>query len=81
MYDEMTTTDLIVTARLEAHPEDNPSAEHAALIDELATRLERLDIWRSRMTGIVNKHLTDDDGSDLIPDHVRVSNMLERLSA
>ena len=80
MYEEMTTTDLIVTARARAHPADNPSAEQAALIDELTTRLERLDVWRSRVAGTINPYLTDDDGSDLIPDHVRISNMLGRLS-
>lgn len=81
MYNEITTTDLIVIAHEAAHQNDNPIAEHAALIDELADRLARLSVWRERMTAAVNPHLIDDDGSDLIPDHVRVSNMLSRLSS
>lgn len=81
MYNEMTTTDLIAIAREESHPKDRPSAEHADLIDELADRLARLSVWRERMIAAVNPHLIDDDGSDLTPDHVRVSNMLSRLSS
>ena len=79
MYDVMTTTDLIATATLEAHPDNAPSAEHAELIDELALRLNRLDAWHHHMRATVNQYLVEDDGSDLIPDHARVSNMLERL--
>lgn len=81
MYNEMTTTDLIATAHQAAHPNDNPSAEHALLIDELSSRLTRLSVWRERMTEALNPHLREDDGTDLTPDHVRVSNMLERISS
>lgn len=81
MHNEMTTTDLIVAAHQAAHPNDNPSAEHADLIDELASRLTRLSVWCERMTEALNPHLREDDGSDLTPDHIRVSNMLERISS
>ncbi len=81
MHDEMTTTDLVATAHQTAHPNDNPSAEHAPLIDELAARLTRLSAWRERMTEALNPHLREVDGSDLTPDHIRVSNMLERISS
>ena len=43
MYDEMTNTDLIVTAYEKAHPSDNPSSENAALIDELIARVQRME--------------------------------------
>jgi hypothetical protein len=81
MYDEMTTSDLIAIAREKSHPKDNPSAEHADLIDELVDRLARLSVWREKMVAAVNPHLRDEDGSDLVPDHVRVSNMLVRMSS
>jgi hypothetical protein len=47
--------------------------------DELLRRLARLSVWRERMAAVVSPYLREDDGSDLIPDHVRVSNMLERM--
>lgn len=81
MYNEMTIADLMATAQEKAHPNEEPSAEHAALIDELVSRLSRLSVWRERMTEALNPHLREDDGSDLTPDHVRVSNMLERISS
>lgn len=81
MHNEMTTTDLIVAVHQAAHPNDNPSAEHADLIDERTARLTRLSVWSERMTEALNPHLKEDDGSDLTPDHVRVSNMLERISS
>lgn len=43
MYDEMTNTDLIVTAYEKAHPSDNPSSENADLIDELCSRIRKLE--------------------------------------
>jgi len=57
-YNEMTTTDLIAAAHSVAHPSDNPSAEHAALIDELAARLARLSEWRERMEAVTKEHGT-----------------------
>ena len=54
MYDEMTTSDLIASAYDEAHPDHEPSAENAALIDELARRLARLDVWRQKMIAAVD---------------------------
>jgi hypothetical protein len=48
MYDEMTTADLIVVAYDIAHPSDNPKAENADLIDELASRLLKLSIRASK---------------------------------
>jgi hypothetical protein len=45
----------------------------------LLRRLDRLSVWRERMAAVVSPYLREDDGSDLIPDHVRVSNMLERI--
>jgi len=53
MYDEMTTSDLIASAYDEAHPNHEPSAENAALIDELARRLSKLDVWRQKMIAAV----------------------------
>jgi hypothetical protein len=79
-YNEMTTSDLIVVAHKESHPEDNPSAEHSALIDELVLRLNRLHVWRSEVVAAIDPHLQDEDGSDLIPDYARISNMLERIT-
>ena len=43
MYDEMTNADLIVTAYEKAHPSDNPSSENADLIDELCSRLRKME--------------------------------------
>ncbi len=43
MYDEMTNEDLIVTAHEKAHPSDNPSSENADLIDELCSRLRKVE--------------------------------------
>lgn len=43
MYDEMTNTELIVTAYEKAHPSDNPISENAALIDELIVRVQRME--------------------------------------
>lgn len=80
-YDEMTISDLLVEAHRQSHPEDQPTAEHSVLIDELATRLRRLDIWRSQVTAEINPYLTDDDGSDLLSEHLRIRYMLQRLSA
>jgi hypothetical protein len=74
MFDEMTTSDLIIHAN--QHDCDN-----CDLISELATRLSRLNVWRERMIRVLGEHLTEDDGSDLIPDHIRVSNMLGRISS
>ena len=54
MYDEMTTSDLIASAYDEAHPDHEPSAENAALINELARRLSKMDVWRHKMTAAVD---------------------------
>ena len=54
MYDEMTTSDLIASAYDEAHPDHEPCAENAALVDELARRLSKLDVWRQRMIAAVD---------------------------
>jgi len=43
MYDEMTNADLIWTAHEKAHPSDNPSSENADLIDELCSRLRKVE--------------------------------------
>jgi hypothetical protein len=48
---------------------------------ELRSELRRAAQWQLDMKRTVNKFLSDDDGTNLIPDHVRVGNMLERLSA
>lgn len=80
-YDEMTIADLLVTAHQQAHPENNPSSEQSPLIDELVTRLRRLDHWRNRVSAEINPYLTEEDGSDLISEPHRIRNMLQRLSA
>ena len=54
MYDEMTTSNLIASAYDEAHPDHEPSAENASLIDELARRLSKLDVWRQKMIAAVD---------------------------
>jgi hypothetical protein len=77
--DQMTITDLIAYAGEQAHPEDNPSSENAFLIDELCSRLRRLHDWRLKIVVSLDSGLTEEDGSDLIPDHIRVSNMIYRL--
>ena len=43
MYDEMTNSDFIVLMMKESHPDDNPSAEHASLMDEAVRRIRKLD--------------------------------------
>lgn len=48
---------------------------------ELFTALRRAVQWQIDMKRTIDKFLSDDDGTDLLPDHIRVSNMLERLSA
>lgn len=61
MYDKMTNADLIVTAYEKAHPSDNPSSENADLIDELCSRIRKMerelqemegdrDYWRDRVS-------------------------------
>lgn len=43
MYDEMTNQDFICALAEKAHPADNPSAEHAAMMDEAARRIRKLE--------------------------------------
>lgn len=43
MYDEMTNSDFICVLMEKAHPADNPSAEHANLMDEAARRIRKLE--------------------------------------
>lgn len=80
MYDEMSISDLLGVAHQQAHPDDQPSAEHAPLIDELIVRLRRLDEWRTLVSTEINPYLTDDDGGDLVSEHHRIRYMLQRLS-
>ena len=72
----MTTIDLIATA----YEKVNAGDERGPLITELTSRLSRAHVWREQMTEAIDQHLIEDDGSDMIPDHVRVSNMLRRMS-
>jgi hypothetical protein len=80
-FDQMTIADLIAYAGEQAHPEDNPSSENAFLIDELCFRLRRLHEWRLKIVVSLDSGLTEEDGSDLIPDHIRVANMIHRLQS
>ena len=43
MYSEMTNSDLIVAAFRKAHPEDDCSSDDASLIDELTSRIQRME--------------------------------------
>ncbi len=43
MYDEMTNSDFICLLAEKAHPSDNPSSEHADIMDEAARRIRRLE--------------------------------------
>lgn len=43
MYDEMTNSDFICTLLDAAHPPEQPSAENAALMDEAARRIRKLE--------------------------------------
>jgi len=76
MYDEMTALDLIATA----FEKVNAGDEHGPLITELASRLSRAQVYRENLARVVDPYLHEEDGSDLIPDHARIANMLERLS-
>jgi hypothetical protein len=76
MYDEMTVLDLIATA----FEKVNAGDEHGSLITELASRLSRAQVYRENIARVVDPYLREEDGSDLIPDHARIANMLERLS-
>jgi hypothetical protein len=77
MYDEMTLLDLIATAFEKA----SVNSEHGPIITELASRLSRAHCYRENVSRVVNPYLREEDGSDLIPDHARIANMLERLSS
>jgi hypothetical protein len=81
MYDELTIADLLVVACEKAQPENELSAEHADLIDELITRLRRLDVWRARVTAAIDPYLIEEDGSDLVSEPDRIRYMLQRLSS
>lgn len=76
MYDEMTTSDLIATA----FEKVNAGDEHGPLITELASRLSRAQAYRENLAYVVDPYLREEDGAELIPDYVRIANMLERLS-
>jgi hypothetical protein len=76
MYDEMSLLVLIATAFEKA----SVGGEHGPIIAELATRLSHAYCYRENITRVVNPYLREEDGSDLIPDHARIANMLERLS-
>jgi hypothetical protein len=43
MYDEMTNQDFICALAEKAHPSDNPSSDHADLMDEAARRIRKLE--------------------------------------
>lgn len=43
MYDEMTNSDFICLLAEKAHPSDNPSAEHASIMNEAARRIRLLE--------------------------------------
>ena len=72
----MTILDLIATA----FEQVNAGDKHGPLITELASRLSRAQAYRENLARIVDSYLCEEDGSDLIPDHARIANMLERLS-
>lgn len=59
MYDEMSTADLIVTAHQRM---DRMSDPHMlSLMSELVNRLTRLDIWRSKMTAVLQDAVNEFD--------------------
>ena len=76
MYDEMTVFELIATA----FEQVNVSDKHGPLITELTSRLSRAQAYRENLARVVDPYLREEDGSDLIPDHARIANMLERIS-
>lgn len=76
MYNEMTTSDLIATA----FEKVNAGDEHGQLITELASRLSRAQLYREKLARVVDPYLREEDGAELISDHVRIANMLERIS-
>lgn len=43
MYDEMTNSDFICELLKQARPQDQPSAEHADIMEEAAERIRRLE--------------------------------------
>jgi len=43
MYDEMTNQDFICALAEKAHPPDNPSSDHAEMMDEAARRIRKLE--------------------------------------
>lgn len=72
----MTNQDLIATA----FEKVNAGDEHGPLITELASRLSRAQGYRENLAYVVDPYLREEDGAELIPDYVRIANMLERLS-
>ena len=72
----MTTSDLIATA----FEKVNAGDEHGPLITELASRLSRAQAYRENLAYVVDPYLREEDGAELIPDYVRIANMLERIS-
>ena len=73
----MTNQDLIATA----FEKVNAGDEHGPLITELAFRLSRAQVYREKLARVVDPYLREEDGAELIPDYVRIANMLERLSS
>lgn len=78
--DQATIEDLLVHAVCQANLIGDSSPPHAELIHELVYRLRRLHIWRLKVVAVIDPHLCEEDGSDLVSDEARISNMLERLS-
>lgn len=50
---------------------------HSAIQSHL--KQDRLEEDYKKLIEVINPYLRDEDGSDLIPNHVRVANMLDRL--
>lgn len=63
-------TDLVERLRI--------SAQRSNLNNEAADEIERNRAELIALKHAINPFLAESDGTDLIPDHVRVTNMLER---
>ena len=56
------------------------SEEDSELVRKLAKDFEWLHFWRIDICNTINEYMTEEDGDIELPDEVRVSMMLKRLS-
>ena len=50
------------------------------LITDLIGRLEEKNNEQDRLFDALNKHMINEDGSDLLPNYGKIANMIERLA-